>query len=283
MSPQPGAPTPHLVLRRARRWGAWVPLALPGLLAIALAVGGPLVVAGDPPTSLGQPFQPPGPDLPLGTDHRGRDVWAVVCGAGTGLILLPLLATALSTGIGTTLGMLAGWHGGRVEALALRAAELVLVIPPLLVTLLVLHAAGDASAVVLVALITVLGTPATTRFTWAATTAVVARGYVEHAAALGERTTVLLCREVLPTIAAPVLADAGLRLVGAVYLTASIGFLGLGGPVLGENWGAMVAENLVGASLNPWAALVPAACIVAFATSVNLVADRLADRFRRSW
>jgi peptide/nickel transport system permease protein len=195
---------------------------------------------------------------------------------------VPVLATALGTLFGCGLGLVTGWYGGRLSAFGLRAAELLLVVPPLLITVLALNAAAGAGFAVLVCVVALLGVPSAMRFSRAATMTVSARGYLDHAVAIGEPTPALLLRELLPTIAAPVLADAGLRLVGAIYVVASLSFLGLGGGALESSWASMVAANVVGVALNPWALVAPALCIVAFAVSVNLVADRFADVFRGS-
>jgi peptide/nickel transport system permease protein len=260
----------------------WVPLALPGLVAVVVALAGPYAVADSSLTSRGRPFLPPQAGLPLGSDHLGRDVWSVLLASGATLVWLPLLATALGTLLGGGLGLITGWYRGRLSGLALRAAELLLVVPPLLVTVLALNAATDAGLAVLVCVVALLGVPSAMRFSRSATMAVSSRGYLDHAVALGEPTSALLVREVLPTIAAPVLADAGLRLVGAIYVVASVSFLGLGGAALDSSWASMVAANIAGVALNPWALVAPAVCIVAFAVSVNLVADRFADLLRGS-
>lgn len=266
----------------ARRHIGVVLLAAPGLIVVGGALLGPWLVDEQAVRSQGRPFLPAQASLPLGSDHLGRDVLAVLLDSGTAIVLLPVLATAISTVIGTALGMMAGWRGGRTSGIALRAGEFVLVVPPLLTALVVLNAFTDHTTAALIVLLALLGMPATMRFTRAATSTVVGTGYVEHATAIGERAPVLLVREVLPSITAPVLADAGLRLVGAFYLASSVSFLGFGGSALAESWATMVAENAVGAPLNPWALAAPACCIVLLAVSVNLVADRLADRFRRS-
>ncbi|NEE02722.1 ABC transporter permease [Phytoactinopolyspora halotolerans] len=260
----------------------WLLVAAPGVVAATVALAGPLVVDDAATASRGRPFLPPGPGIPLGTDHLGRDVWSMVLDSGLTLIVLPLVATVIGTLIGASLGLLTGWRHGALGALAVRASELLLVVPPLLITVLALNAASGSGTAVLIVVVALLGVPSTMRFTRAATSAVVHRGYVEHAVAIGERTPTLLVREVLPTVAAPVLADAGLRLVGAIYVIASVSFLGLGGSALGHSWAGMVADNVVGVPLNPWAVVAPAVGIVAVVVSVNLVADRLADTARRS-
>lgn len=256
-------------------------VAVPGLFAVALALLGPFLAAGRSDRSSGAPFRRPGPGLALGADHLGRDVLAVLLDGGTTLVLLPVLATLLGTAVGVALGLLTGWYPGRAAAAVTRAGELLLAIPPLLLTVLAVYAFADSGLAVLVSVVALLGVPATVRYARAATVTVAGRGYVDHAVALGESTPAVLVREVLPAMLGPVLADAGLRLVAAVYVVASLGFLGVidAGDA---GWAGMIADNITGAGLNVWAVLAPAACIVAFAVSVNLVADRLADRFRRS-
>lgn len=263
-----------------RRLGSAV-IAVPGAAVIALAVLGPLFVADADLRSGGAPFRGPGPGHPFGTDHLGRDVLAVFLDGGTTLVLLPLLATAVGTVAGVAIGLLTGWYPGRVAALVVRAGELLLALPSLLLTVLAVYAFSSAGLTTLVVVVALLGVPATVRYTRAATVTVARRGFVDHAVALGESTPSVLVREVLPAILGPVLADAGLRLVGAVYVVASVAFLGFVDPDT-AGWAGMVADDIAGAGLNPLGLLLPAAGIVVFAVSTNLLADRIADRYRRS-
>lgn len=253
-------------------------IALPGAAAVLLALAGPLLAPHDPARTVGRPLLSPGPGLLLGTDHLGRDVWSRLLHGGATVVVLPVLATAVATALGAGLGLLAGYRGGRTSAVIEKLAEFVLVIPAVLVLLVLVNGWG-AAGWVLGLVVVLFGVPATTRYTRAVALTVVRAGYVEAAVALGERTGAVLRRELLPAVTGPVLADAGLRLVGAIYIVATAGFLGFGDG--SPDWATMIAENISAASLNPWSVVAPGLCIAALAISVNLVVDRLAARVRR--
>lgn len=245
---------------------------------VALAAVGPLLVAPDATTApVAAPFT--ADRGLLGTDVLGRDVLARLLEGGRTVLVLAVAATGLATLLGSAVGMALGLAGPRVSDGVVRVVDLVLVFPPLLV-LLVLAAGfpgSDAAVLVAVALTTA---PTSVRVVRAATRTVAATGYVAVARTRGDRFGAVVVRDVLPGIAGVVLAESGLRFVAAVYLTATAGFLGLGAAAPAPNWGAMVAENLPGASLSPAAVVAPAALLVVFAVAVNLLADDLAERVR---
>lgn len=253
-------------------------VAMPTLLAAVLTLAGPRLAPHRVDAIVGIPYEPARPGLPLGTDHLGRDVVSGLLAGARGVVLAPVLAVALGSLIAVPLGLLAGWRSGRGSRLVLRASELLLVLPPLLVLLIVVGA--QAPAALIVAVVALLGVPASVRYLRGATARVAHSGYLEHAIAVGERRTAILSRELAPVLAGPILTDAGLRLVGSVYLVASLSFLGFA-PIGGPNWATMVAQNAEAGGLNPAALLAPGLCIVAFTVSVNLLADRLAGRLRR--
>lgn len=282
IGPPPAVTAGRRGSRRTLLRGLGIALALlPGVVVLGIALAGPLFVADADLRKGGIPFRGPDPGHLFGTDHLGRDVFALFLDGGTTIVLLPLIATAVGTVVGVSVGMVTGWYPGRLAALTLRASELLLALPSLLLTVLVVYAFSDAGLTALVVMVALLGVPGTVRYTHSVTATVARRGFVDHAVALGESTPSVLLREVLPAILGPVLADGGLRLVGAVYVVASVSFLGFVDPDT-AGWAGMVADGITGTALNPWALLLPALGVVIFAVSVNLLADRVADRYRRS-
>ncbi len=244
------------------------------LALLVAALVGPWVAPHGPAESVGAPYRPPGHGSLLGTDHLGRDLWSKLLHGGRSVVALPLAATAASTLIGAVLGALTASR--RVASRALqRSLDVVVVIPPLLVLLLLLYGVDDRAAA-LVAAIVVVSVPFVARFTRAVATPVLASGYVEQAVALGESRAVVLLREVAPNLVGPVLADAGTRFVGAVYLAAAAGFLGFGAGA--GDWGALIAANIEGAPLNPWGVVAPCLALAGLTASANLVADGFARR-----
>jgi ABC-type dipeptide/oligopeptide/nickel transport system permease subunit len=269
------------VSRTGRRWPRTITavlLAAPGAAVALLALAGPWLAGHDPGHIVGRPYSGPTGQLPLGTDFSGRDVLARVLAGGRPLLLIPVLAVALTAVAGTLLGMLAGYLGGTVDAVVSRFDNLFLAIPPILVLLILLHGWGY-TAVTLVVMVAVTGAPFVSRVARVATRQVTVHGYVEQAVSQGERPVGVLVREILPNIVRPILADAGTRLAIAVALTASAGFLGFGPDQ--PNWGAMISENVEGIQLSPWGVVVPALCLATLTVWANLSMDRLAARVAR--
>lgn len=242
-----------------------------------LAATGPLWAGSSPTEQVALPFEAAGGGHPLGTDVLGRDALSRVLHGGLAVLLPALAATALSGAVSVVLGVLTGLAARRAGERVVRVIDIVGVFPPLLLLLVLAtgYPGSDVAVVVAVALVCV---PFSVRVIRAATRRVSGLGYVEIARARGDRTWQVVGRDVLPNIAGPVVAEFGLRFSAALHLTATAGFLGLGQGPPAPNWGRMVQENFAGLGLSPWPVLAPAALLVLFAVSVNLVADEAARR-----
>ncbi|MCL7458277.1 ABC transporter permease subunit [Micromonospora sp. MSM11] len=237
---------------------------------LLLALAGPLLVDG--PVGHGRPFDPAGP---LGTDFVGRDVVGQLLLGGRSVVLVALTATALAYLVGVPVGLLAATTRHRlVDELLMRPLDLLLAVPSLLLLILVAATAprGPATLTVIVALIAL---PEIARVTRAAALPL-AHGTVMEALRLYRETW---WRRAVGYVAVGIrrvlLADAGVRFIGALYLVATASFLGVGVAPDASDWAVMVDRNRTGMFLQPWAVVVPAALIVAMAVGVNLVADQV--------
>jgi peptide/nickel transport system permease protein len=191
--------------------------------------------------------------------------------------VLPLMATVLTGVAGSAVGLALGWTDAWPGRLAGRLLDLGLVVPPFLVILVVLHG-WEASSLALVGAVAVSGVPFVARLARVSAARERTSGHAELARAAGESAVGVLWREVLPSVLVTVAADASLRYVGAIYLLATIGFLGFDS---GDSWAAMVGANVDGARLNVWALAAPAVGIAALTVSVGVLADRGARRVAR--
>lgn len=243
-----------------------------------LAVLGPLLATGSPTQPVGIPYDTPSSAHLLGTDVLGRDVLVRVLHGGYLVVGLAVAATLLATALGVAVGVLSTLVSRRAGELAMRVLDLFVVVPALLL-LIVLAAGFPGSDLALLAAVVITTAPFSARVVRAAAQQLSGRGFVEVALARGDGRLRVLRHDILPNIAGPVLADAGLRFVGAVYLTATAGFLGIGRGAPAANWGRMVAENISGAALAVLPFLVPALLLVVFGVAVNLLADELVVRF----
>ncbi|MFE2754368.1 ABC transporter permease [Actinosynnema sp. NPDC059335] len=236
---------------------------------LALALLGPLFVPEE--QTRAAPFVPLGP---LGTDFVGRDAWHQVLAGGRTVVLVALLATALTYVVGVPYGVIAATARLRlVDEMLMRPLDVLLAVPSLLVLILVAAITGPGSWV-LVGIVALVNFPDVARLSRAAALEIAGRPALEAMRMQGEswwRTSIVYTgRSMRRTLA----ADLGVRLTGALYLVASASFLGVGVPPDAADWAVMVDRNRSGLFLQPWAVVVPALLIVALSVGVNLVFDR---------
>ncbi|MFD7465301.1 ABC transporter permease subunit [Streptomyces tendae] len=250
------------------------------LLLLLLALLGPLAAPHSPTAQLAAPFQQPDGQFLLGTDVLGRDVASRVLGGGRTIVLTALAGTAAAGAVGLTAGVLAAMVSRRLGDLLVRCVDALAVLPALLVVL-VLAAGFPGSHAALVTAVALATAPFSTRVLRAAADTVLDSGYVEAALARGDTRRAVLRHDVLPNIAGPALTDTALRLVAALHLTATAGFLGLGPGGAAPDWGRMVSENVPGATLAAAPFLAPALLLILISVCVGLLAGRLADTVGR--
>jgi len=271
------APAPPRRARRPRLRHAWeTGIGLAGVAGIlVLVVAGPWFAPHSPYDLVGLPYAVPSGDFPLGTDFVGRDVLSRLLHGGRSVVLLALLATVLAYLMGGTIGLVAGFLRGKVDAVLMRTIDVLLAFPAMLFILLLATGVG-ASPTVVVFGIAVIQTPHISRVIRAATLQLVGRGFVEAAIARGEHTLRIIRREIVPNILSTLVADGGPRFTFSILMVAALNFLGVGLRPPEPDWAVMIAENRPGLQLNVWGVVAPAILIAILAVSINLVADSFA-------
>lgn len=282
----PLAPTRRLLdsLTRFLRQLVRYPLSMLGLaivtLFLLLAIFGPSIAPYRYDTIIrGAARQPPSAEYIFGTDRLGRDVFSRVVWGARDIIALPTLTTALAVLFGTGIGLLVGYYGGLLDEIISRALDSLLSIPALILALVMLGTIGP-SPFGIVLVIVVLYTPIVARVVRSATLNVRASGYIEAARLRGESTIYILFREILPSVLPALAVEGALRFSYAIFLTASLGFLGLGVQPPSPDWGRMVNEARDSFSQTPWALWYPAGAIALLVIGVNLFSDGLRRVFR---
>lgn len=221
----------------------------------------------------------PSPTHLLGTDRDGRDVLSRVFWGARDIIGLPGIATFFSVLFGASLGMIIGYYGGWLDESISRIFDSLLSIPALVLALVMLGLFG-ASPIGLIIVVVVLYIPIIARVVRSATLNVRAKGYIEAAKLRGESPFYILTREIFPSILPALTVEAALRFSYAIFLVASLGFLGLGVQPPSPDWGRMVNEARGEVERAPWALWSPAVAIALLVIGVNLLADGLRRVFR---
>jgi peptide/nickel transport system permease protein len=256
-----------------------------GLTVLAFVFGvafvGPYFAPYSPSALAGIPYSTPSGSFWLGNDYLGEDVFTRVLSGGRTVILYGAFATVLAYLVGGTIGLVAGYTRSRLDDLLMRAMDILLAFPPILFLLVVATGAGPNIWALVIA-IAIIHVPSIARILRAATLEISVRGYVEAAMARGDRTHVILRREILPNIWGTVVADGGPRFTVSILLVAAVNFLGLGLSPPAADWALMISENRGGITINPWACVAPALMIGALTVSINVVADAIAGRLGKS-
>jgi peptide/nickel transport system permease protein len=244
-------------------------------LLVAIAVFGPLVAPFTPGEFVGPPNSPPGGGLAFGTDLLGQDVLSRFLHGGDEILLLAALSTAFGVGIGTAVGLFAAYARGKTEEGLMRAMDLLLAFPQILLALLAISLVGP-SFWLMVATVAVTTMPRVARVIRGAAIPVVERDFVAAAEALGESRLRIITGEILPNVTGPLLVELNLRLTYSIGLIASLAFLGFAPNPNAANWGLMIQENRLALTVNPWGVVLPAGAIALLTIGLGLVADGLA-------
>jgi peptide/nickel transport system permease protein len=271
------AERPWRALRRAARarlapFGALVLLA-----ALAMAVGASVLSPHDPlKQNLDNTLARPGRAHVLGTDNVGRDVLSRVIWGTRVSLLAGIVSVALAAVTGSVLGLIAGYAGGRVDGLVMRAMDAVLSFPPLVLALALGAILGAGLGGVLLAL-GVVYTPTFARLMRGQVLAITAREYVDAARALGAPGWWIACRHVVPNAAAPIVVQASLSVAFAILAEASLSFLGLGIQPPQASWGSMINAGRGYLQQAPWIVFGPGAALFVTVVGLNFVGDAVRD------
>jgi peptide/nickel transport system permease protein len=263
------------------------------LLALAFAVlAAPLIAAAlgaDPGlVDLRQRLASPSLLHPLGTDELGRDLLLRLLEGGRVSLAVGLTAALASAVLGTAVGLTAGYHGGRLDALLMRVTDGVIALPllPLLVVLAAIDldklglpagfAQSDAASLYrIIALVALVGWTTVARLVRGATLSLVRRDFVRAAEALGARPLRIMLVHILPNLATPIIVATSLAVGEIILLESVLSFLGVGIEPPLASWGNMLtgAEDII--ALAPLLAFYPGVLIFLTVICCNLLGDGL--------
>jgi peptide/nickel transport system permease protein len=222
-------------------------------------------------------LQAPSALHPFGTDEFGRDVLSRVLAGAHLSLATGFGAMVISLLIGVPLGLIAAFHRGAVQEVIMRAVDLLIALPPVLLGLLVL-AVTPPGLLKTIAAVGLVYIPIMVRLTRAVALGLLEEDFVQAARARGEGALPILWHEILPNAWPPIIVECGLRVTFAILLGSALSFLGLGPQPPASEWGLMIAEGRDFLTQAPWVCLAPGLSLCVLLVSVNLVGEGLRER-----
>ena len=220
--------------------------------------------------------QPPSVSHWMGTDDLGRDLFTRVLYGGRVSLAIGLVAALVATVLGACVGLVAGYHGGRIDNLLMRTADAAYAIPTLPL-LIVLSSYVNGVALALPLIIGLLSWMATARVVRGEVLSLKTMPWVEAARSIGATNTRILVRHILPNAMGPLVVGATLAVGNAIVLESSLSFLGLGVQPPTPTWGNMLQDAQTTMATKPWLTIFPGLAILFAVLSINFLGDGLQD------
>ena len=278
------APPPGAIMRRRARSHVGF-LAGTGfvLLVVLLAIFAPWVSPSDPFTQnldarLLDPIWGKGGDWahPLGTDSLGRDYLTRILFGARISLTIGFGAAIISGVVGSTVGIIGGYFGGRVDAVVMYLINVKLALPGILIALSLVSVFGGS----LVALIAILGFLFWDRFavvTRSVTQQIRGQEFVTAAEAVGASHARIVLREILPNVMSHIIVIASLEMAIAILVEAVLSFLGLGIQPPTPSWGLLISEGRNFMFFKPWLITLPGLALFFLVIAINLMGDGIRD------
>ena len=274
---------PELMKRRAKKHVGFILGGTVVLLVLILAVFAPLIAPFDPyDQTLTNRLLPPiwhekgSWSHPFGTDALGRDYFSrVIFGARISL-MIGFFSAAVSAVVGSTLGMIGGYFGGKTDAVVMYLINVKLALPGLLVALSLVSVFGGS----LIALICILAFLFWDRYavvTRSVTQQIRTNDYITAAQAVGASRLRIIVGEVLPNLMNQIIVIASLEMAVAILVEAALSFLGLGIQPPTPSWGLLVSEGRAFMFFKPYLVTIPGLAIFILVISINMMGDGIRD------
>jgi peptide/nickel transport system permease protein len=246
------------------------------LILVLVAISADVIAQYKAGEQMAPKLLPPGDEYLLGTDNFGRDVFSRVILGSRVSLAVGLICTPIGLLVGGSLGVIAGFHGGRFDNVIMRIMDIMFGFPGLILAILIAAVLGASLTNAMIA-IGIIIIPIFARTARAPVLSVMEKEYIEAARVVGVSDLRLVIRHVLPNIMTPLIVQATLSFSAAMLDEAALSFLGLGAQPPTPSWGKMLGEGRPYMELAPWMVVFPGLAIMIAVLGFNLLGDGLRD------
>lgn len=244
---------------------------------IMIAIFAPWIAPMDPiEISVTSRFLPPSSYHWFGTDQLGRDVFSRVVFGTRISLLVGISSTVIGAVFGVGFGVVAGYFGGKIDAVFMRFMDVMLAFPGILLALGIVAVMGSSTLNTIIA-VSIFAIPGFARVTRGSVLGVKKLEYIEAIRAVGAKDSRIILRHVLPNVMSPVIVQATLYVATAIVIAASLSFLGMGTQPPTPEWGTMLASGREHVRQAPHLTMYPGLMILIVVLGINLIGDGLRD------
>ncbi|WP_156290130.1 nickel transporter permease [Oceanobacillus salinisoli] len=249
------------------------------IFLLLVAIFGPFFSPYSPNTQdMLNKLQPPSSDHWFGTDNFGRDIFSRIIHGTWITLFVGFSSVALGATVGTLLGIISGYYGGRLDSIIMRCMDVLLAFPGILLALAIVSILGGSLVNVIIA-IAISSIPIFARITRGSTLSVKKLEYIDAMKALGASDRRIIFKHIFPNITSPIIVQATLYIATAVLSASGLSFLGLGAQPPTPEWGAMLSDGRNFLYNAPHVAFFPGIAIVVAVLAFNMFGDGLRDAF----
>jgi len=247
------------------------------LSIIITAIFVPYIAPYDPiEQDIKKRLDPPSWDHPFGMDNLGRDILSRVIYGTRVTLMIALIVTAIGGSIGTLLGVVAGFLGGRVDEVLMRITDMFLAFPRLILALAFAAALGPSLNNMMIA-IAIVDWPIYARLARGQALSIKREDYIEAARGIGASKWRIMFLHILPVCSSPIIVQLTLHMGTVILTAAALGFIGLGAQPPTPEWGVMVSDGRPYIMNQWWVSTFPGLAIMIAVLGFNLLGDGIRD------
>lgn len=213
----------------------------------------------------------------LGTDELGRDILSRVMYGGRQSILLAVVATTISMGIGLVIGIVAGFYGGKVDAIITSISNIFQGLPSMSMMIVIAAIMGPGVKSMLVAIV-ITSWVSFSRLVRGEVMKIKKENYIDGIISIGASNIYIMVNHIFPNLLSYIIVIFTTKIASTILSVASLSFLGLGLQPPTPDWGVMINDARMYFRTNPIMAIAPGICIMAISLSVNVLGDLLREK-----